>query len=193
MSGGWTGAGAAAISAGLGIGESYMNKEEQKDKIHSLESGSLAAQKQMVADWVRGYVLSQGEFDSARQDILAREKQGYGNVTAGMAGSGLLNTTAGANMARGVRMDTDRSLTDLASTRASSTYDKWLDLASIHSNEVGRDPEGMNLDLGERYRDMFDYAGVDWGNFLFGKTSQKGGNKPWERSWGPVGNVTKHD
>lgn len=187
MSGAWAPAVGAIGSAAIGLGESYLNKEEQKKKARSLEAGSLAAQKQMVADWVRGYVLSQGEFDSARQDILAREQQGYGGVTAGLAGSGLLNTTAGANMARGVRQDTDRSLTDLASTKAGSTYDKWLDLASIHSNEVGRDPRGLQLDPGQRYQDFFDYAGVDWGGFLFGKTANYDKKYPW----GPTGSVGK--
>lgn len=123
--------------AALGVaGGLYGGYQERRAQQQMAEDRKMAIRMQ-VDKWRKAYAKSQGEFDAARQGILGREQSQYGGLTAGLASSGLLNTTVAGNMARGVRSDTNQALTGLASQQAAAEYGKWMDLAQIKSQWAG--------------------------------------------------------
>lgn len=122
-----------AQAAGMAMGAigGYMGGKADKRQQVAMEKARRRAIKKMKETWRQAYAKSQGEFGQARQDIIGQGISGMGNLTAGMAGGGLLNTTAAANFGRGVMGDTQQSLGRLGAMRASSEYGKWMDLANI--------------------------------------------------------------
>lgn len=131
--GGAAGAGGFPWTAALGLGFGlYGGMEEDRQQKKRHDAMKLAIQMQ-IKKWKQAYERSAKEFESERTAILGREQTGFGQVTAGLAGSGLLNTTVGGNMARGVRHDTNLALGELASRRSAAEYGKWMDLGNIKS------------------------------------------------------------
>jgi hypothetical protein len=118
-----------AYAGGAALG--MMGASKDRDMASNMRHARQRAIKNQIKMWKQAYSKSQGQFEAERQGILGREQSQLGGVTAGMAGSGLLGTTVGANMARGVRSDTNRSLLDVASKKAATEYGQWMDLASI--------------------------------------------------------------
>ena len=113
----------------LSIGQSGSSGEKSR---------AIQARREAIANmlktWKTGYDKSRGEFDYAEQGIRGRAISNTGQLTAGLASSGMLNTTAGSNAARAVGMDMQSQLTNLASQRSGAEYGKWMDLAEIQSN-----------------------------------------------------------
>lgn len=116
--------------------------EQFRDEIQASPSGQAssarAARRQAIADmvaaWQQGYDRSAGMYRGMQQQIIGQGQSAMGNVEAGLAGAGLLNTSARAVGARAVAADTQRSLQDLGQQRAATEYDRYMDLAEIRSN-----------------------------------------------------------
>jgi len=118
-------------SVGLGVAGGIYGSMQDRKAQRRAEHYRASGIRGMIKAWKRAYAESQGQFDQERQNIMGREQSAMGGVTASAAGAGLLNTTVGANMARGVRSDTNRALGDLASKKAATEYGQWMDLGAI--------------------------------------------------------------
>jgi len=119
--------------AAMGMAGAAYGAHQDKQMANKMKDAKKLAIQKQIAMWKKAYSKSQGQFNAQRQGILDREQQNYGGLTAGLASGGLLNTTVAPNMARGVKSDTDRSLTGLASARSATEYGQWMDLGAIKS------------------------------------------------------------
>lgn len=90
--------------------------------------------QEMGRIWTGAYHASKGEWDFAERQIRGGAIAQTGQLTAGLAGSGMLNTTAGVSAARGVQSDMNQQLMQLASIKSAAEYSKWMDLIDIRSN-----------------------------------------------------------
>lgn len=162
---GW---GQAAAGFGLGVlgsafgGGDGMSSDQRWANIQSLE-----AQREM---WKAAMLRSRAQFQGLEAQIRGQGMANMGTATAGLASSGLLNTTAGLNAARAVNLDTQRSLLDLARTRAATEYSQWMDRAKIEGmTEFGPAGSYVEPSGGNAFAPFLGYAGggvlhdVDWG------------------------------
>jgi hypothetical protein len=108
-------------------------KGQSGSEARAIESRRQAIQK-MLKTWKTGYEKSKGQYDFAEQSIRGGAISNVGQLTAGLAGSGMLNTTAAGNAARAANMDMQSQLSQLAQARDQTEYAKWMDLAEIQSN-----------------------------------------------------------
>lgn len=169
----WLGGLLSGLGSYFGAKESAESSDEQYYNNLRLSADAV---KRMREAWQKGYDLSGKEFDYARQSILGREMSNMGTAMAGLASSGLLNTTASLGAARGVRQDTNMALGQLAAQQSASEYGKWLDLAEIESNLYDENaggkgaPWGLIMGAGLNQPGLLGgKSGLDWTQMLWGQ------------------------
>lgn len=121
--------------------------------------------------------------EASRRQTLDREQQGMGEVSAGLAQSGLWNTSTKANLQRGVQAQTSRELQDIDQMLAGVFSDlevgKGLAQAQVQGGLAG---------LFERKAGARQMLNQNWMAQLYGGGGQAmRGPSPWEDIMGLVG------
>lgn len=124
-------------------------------------ANALAQQQKGLGAIKTGYtnalntVGSQGL--AAKQAVMDREKQNLGALKSGLADSGMLGGTLGANLERGIYSDTNRGLSDidariaqirsgLQTEQANALAGQYGQMAGLHQGLVGAQTGlGQNL------------------------------------------------
>ncbi len=158
----------AASALGLGDDKSYRGTRKRLRKSIRAEQRHMqphfAAEEDRLKQALGQHDVARAEAGrvgrASKQQALDREQQLMGQLSSGLASSGLSNTTGGLNARRGVAADTTRRLQDV-----DSMLGQLFSNLAIQKGGAFGDLAGFERRKGDYTRDVFGRKQNIWANY----------------------------